>query len=70
MGQTCTAEEVNGEKHILLPSTLLLFWRQIITNKYLVSQQFMNHLPGSSSAQPAAHIMLPLLGNVPPAYMS
>lgn len=25
-GQTCMAEEVNGEKHVLLSSTLRLFW--------------------------------------------
>lgn len=28
----------------------------------------MDHLPGSSPAQPTEHMMLSLLGNVPPAY--
>lgn len=67
--QTCTPEEVNVEKHALLLSKLLLIWRQkIFTNKYLVPYQVMDHLPGSSSAQPTEDMMLPLPGNVPPAY--
>lgn len=48
---TCTAEEVNVEKHSLLLSTLPLFWRQkIFTNKYLVPYQVTDHLPGSFSS--------------------
>lgn len=69
ISQTCTPEEVNVEKHALLLSRLLLFWREkIFTNKHLVQYQVMDHLAGSSSAQPTEHKMLPLPGNVPPAY--